>query len=253
MEAMVTALVRAFVSLLHPRMLLLMIWPIAIAMLLWIGLGVAFWSEAVQWVDLQFKSTDTVQWMLTVWPLALIASHLAWIVLIIASVPVVLVVAVLIVSVFAMPAMVKHVASRDYPVLTARQGGSFTGSVWNAVVAILVFLFLLVVTLPLWLAPVFWPVLPVLLFAYLNQRVFRYDALAEHADAGEISQLVREHRLAFFGLGLAVAVVAHIPILGFFVPIYAGLVFIHFALARLQALRNAPIDGVVVNRLRMLD
>ena len=29
-------------------------------------------------------------------------------------------------------------------------------------------------------------------------------------------------------------------------PVYGGLVFIHYALARLAALRNAPIEGVVV-------
>ena len=203
---MLSALLRAFISLLHPKMLLLMVWPMVIAVLLWIGLAVAFWAQAAQWVDLQFRSTDTVQWMFTIWPLALLAAHLAWIVLAIALVPLILVTAVLIVGIFSMPAMVTHVSANDYPSLARRAGGSFAGSSWNAVVAIAVFLFLAAVTLPLWLLPLFWPLLPVLLFAYLNQRVFRYDALAEHASPEEISEIVRRRRGELFGLGVMVAI-----------------------------------------------
>ncbi|OGA04953.1 MAG: hypothetical protein A3H35_11400 [Betaproteobacteria bacterium RIFCSPLOWO2_02_FULL_62_17] len=240
---MTAALLRAFVSLLHPKMLLLMIWPMVVALLLWIGLAVAFWSEAAQWIDVQFQSTDTVQWMFTFWPLALVATHLAWIVLAIALVPLILVTAVLIIGIFAMPAMVTHVSASDYPALARGEGGTFAGSIWNAAAGILVFLLLAVVTLPLWLVPLFWPLLPVLLFAYLNQRVFRYDALAEHASAEEMEQIIRGNRSELFALGVVIAIAGHIPILGFFIPVYAGLAFIHFCLEKLQTLRGAAIEG----------
>jgi CysZ protein len=243
---MPSALLRAFVSLLHPKMLLLMFWPMVIAVFLWIGLAVAFWAQAAQWVDLQFRSTDTVQWMITIWPLALVATHLAWIVLAIAMVPLILVTAVLIIGVFSMPAMVAHVSAYGYPALARREGGTFAGSIWNAAVAVAVFVLLAAVTLPLWLVPLFWPLLPVLLFAYLNQRVFRYDALAEHASAEEIGTIVRRHRGELFGLGVVVALFGHVPILGFFVPVYGGLAFIHFCLDKLQALRDAPIEGTAI-------
>lgn len=240
---MVSALLRALVSLMHPKMLLLLILPLAIALVLWLALAFAFWSEAVQWVDLRIRSTGTGEWMMTVWPLALVATHLAGIVVLLVSIPLVMVVAVIVVSIFAMPAMVSHVAALDYPGLVMRKGGGIAGSLWNALVAVAVFLFLAVVTLPLWLFPVLWPLLPALLLAYVNQRMFRYDALAEHASAVEIADLVRAHRFEFFGLGLALAVLAHVPLLGFFMPIYAGLVFIHFGLGRLKDLRQMPIDG----------
>ena len=240
---MASALLRAFVSLLHPKMLLLMVWPMVIAVLLWLGLAVAFWAEAAQWVDLQFRSTETVQWMITLWPLALVATHIAWIVLAIALVPLILVTAVVIVGIFAMPAMVTHVSAGDYPALARREGGTFAGSLWNAAVGIAVFLLLAVVTLPLWLMPFFWPLLPVLLFAYLNQRVFRYDALAEHAGPGEIGEIVRRCRGELFGLGVVIAIIGHIPILGFFVPVYGGLVYIHFCLSELKTLRQSPLEG----------
>jgi len=243
---MVSALLRALGSLLHPKMLLLMMLPLAIAIALWLGLAVAFWSEAVHWIDIQLRSMDGMQWIFTVWPLALIATHLAWILLLLVSVPLVLAVAVVVVSVFAMPAMVNHVSRRDYPGLAMRRGGGAAGSTWNAVKAVVLFILRLAVTLPLWLVPLFWPVLPVILLAWINQRMFRYDALAEHASAEEIAELIRRHRSGFFGLGLALAVLAHVPFFGFFMPVYAGLAFIHFGLDRLQELRHAPIEGEAV-------
>ena len=114
----------------------------------------------------------------------------------------------------------------------------------STLVATLAFLLLAVVTLPLWLVPLFWPMLPVLLFAYLNQRVFRHDALAEHASAAEMQQIFGAHRADLFLMGVVVGIAGHIPVLGFFVPVYAGLAFIHYGLARLQALRDAPVSSV---------
>jgi hypothetical protein len=99
------------------------------------------------------------------------------------------------------------------------------------------------VTLPLWLIPLLWPVLPIALFGYFNQRVFRYDALAEHGSAAEIAEIVRRRRGELFLLGVALALIGHIPLIGFFMPVYGGLVFIHYGLARLGELRSEAIEG----------
>lgn len=237
---MLTALGRAFFSLLDWRMLLVMVWPVLASLLAWIAVAALFWSRVASWVDAHFQSSDMVQWMLQYAVLAFIAAHLSTIVLALAFIPLVLVTAVLIIGVFAMPAMVSHVASRDYPGLERRRGGTFAGSLWNSLGALVAFVLLAVVTLPLWLLPFLWPVLPVLLFAWLNQRVFRYDALAEHADAGEIRLILRRRRGELFLLGVAVALVGHVPILGLFAPVYGGLVFIHYGLERLTRLRSEP-------------
>jgi 4-amino-4-deoxy-L-arabinose transferase-like glycosyltransferase len=95
----------------------------------------------------------------------------------------------------------------------------------------------------LWLFPPVWPLLSLGLLGYLNQRVFRYDALAAHADAGELSRLVRGERWSLLALGVLVALAAHVPLLGFFAPVFGGLAFIHFGLDRLRALRAEPIAG----------
>jgi len=121
--------------------------------------------------------------------------------------------------------------------------GTFAGSLWNALAALMLFALLFAVSLPLWLIPLLWPVLPIALFGYFNQRVFRYDALAEHATAAEIAQIVRRHRGELFLLGVALALIGHVPVLGLFMPVYGGLAFIHFGLSRLGGLRSEPIQG----------
>jgi len=235
------ALIRAFASLLHPRMLLLMLWPLLIAFALWLALAFAFWSQAAAWLQLQFDQSAVFGWAITVWPLTLIATHLAWILLALLFVPLVLLTAVLIIGVFAMPAMVAHVAGRDYPRLEPRRGGTFAGSAWNGAMALVWLALLALLSLPLWFFPPLWPLLPPLLYAYLNQRVYRYDALAEHASAWEMQTLTRRYRGELFLLGVALALCGMVPLLGFFTPVYGGLAFIHYCLARLAQLREEPV------------
>lgn len=235
------ALISALASLVNPRMLLLMLWPVMLALVLWLGLALAFWSQAAAWLQLQLEQSAAVAWAITVWPLTLVATHLATVMLTLLSVPLVLVTAVLIIGVFAMPAMVAHVAERNYPKLERRQGGTFAGSAWNSVAALGWLVLLGALSLPLWLFPLLWPLLPMALFGYLNQRVFRYDALAEHATSWEMQTIIRRNRRQLFLLGVAVALAGLVPLLGFFAPVYGGLAFIHYCLARLAQLRDEPV------------
>jgi CysZ protein len=238
------SLIRAFFSLLHPRMLALMVWPVAVALALWIALAVTFWSRAASGIDAVLRVTPVVEWMVSIAPLAVITAQLGWMLLALLFVPLVLITATLIIGAVAMPMMVSHIAERDYPRLSRRMGGGAAGSAWNALVASLWFAAAVAVSLPLWLAPPMWPALPALLLGYLNYRVFAYDALAEHASRDELARILRQDRAPLFALGVVVALAGHVPLLGFFAPLYGGLAFIHYGLARLQALRTAPIEGV---------
>ncbi len=225
-------------------MFALMVWPALVALALWLGLAALFWGEAVGAVDAVLRATPVVQWMYSVAPLAVVAAHLGWVLLVLLFAPLVLLTATLIVGVYAMPLMVAHVAGRDYPDLERRRGGGAVGSAWNALAAVLWFAALVLLSLPLWLLPLLWPVLPVLLLGYLNQRMFAYDALAEHASRDELPRMLRQDRAGLFALGTIAALAGHVPLLGIFAPVYAGLAFIHYCLGRLQALRSAPIEGV---------
>ncbi|HMH18076.1 MAG TPA: EI24 domain-containing protein [Burkholderiales bacterium] len=243
MERILEALARAFGSLLHPRMLWLMVWPVLVALAIWVAFAALYWGAAARWIDGQLHQWPFYEWAVSIWPLTLVAAWFAWLLLLFLFIPMVLITAVLIISVVSMPAMATHVGERDYAEIARRKGGTFIGSIWNAVAALVFFGLLFAVTLPLWLIPLLWPVLPIALFGYFNQRVFRYDALAEHGSAAEIAEIIRRRRGELFLLGVALALIGHIPLVGFFMPVYGGLVFIHYGLARLAELRSEPIEG----------
>jgi CysZ protein len=243
MEGIAAALWRGSVSLVHPRMLWLMVWPILAALAIWVTLAALYWEHAAKWIDLHLHQLAFYDWAVSTWPMTLVAAWFGGLLLLLMLVPIVLVTAVLIISVVSMPTMVAHVAKREYPTLESKKGGTVTGSLWNALAALTLFVLLFAVTLPLWLFPLLWPVLPVLLFGYFNQRVFRYDALAEHASAGEIQEVIRRSRGELFALGVALALIGYLPLFGLVMPLYGGLVFIHYALARLGELRGEPIES----------
>jgi hypothetical protein len=124
-------------------------------------------------------------------------------------------------------------------VLERRRGGSVAGSVWNGVAALGGMAALFLISLPLWLLPPLWPLIPLAIFAWGNQRLLRYDALAEHADAAEMARLFGERRGALLTLGLLFALLAYVPFVGFIAPVLFGLAFIRYLLGALQELRGA--------------
>ena len=243
MERIFAALFKGLASLLHPRMLWLMVWPVLVALAIWATLAALYWNPAINWVDLELHQWSAYRWALSVWPLTLVAAWLGWLLLLFLFVPVVLITAVLIISIVSMPAMVAHVGEREYPGLARREGGTLAGSLWNASMSLVMLMVLFAVTLPLWLLPLLWPVLPIVLLGYFNQRVYRYDALAEHGAAGEIATLITRNRGELFLLGVVLALIGHLPLIGLAMPVYGGLVFIHYGLARLAESRDEPIEG----------
>jgi hypothetical protein len=154
------------------------------------------------------------------------------------ALPIMLVIAVLVTELVAMPVIVPFVARRYYPRLDQRRGGTLAGSLWNACVAIGVFAALWLASLPLWFTGIGALVLPPLISAYFNQRMFRYDALAEHATAAEREAVVRSARGRLFVLGLTLAMLYAIPFLNLAVPVLSGLAFTHLCLGELARLRQ---------------
>ena len=101
-------------------------------------------------------------------------------------------------------------------------------------------------SLPFWLVPPLWPLIPVVIMGWLNQRVLRYDALAEHATAEEMRRIFASRRSTLYMLGVVLALLAYIPFVGFVAPVLFGLAFIHLLLGELQVRRQAPIEGEAV-------
>jgi len=232
------SLLYALANLLHPRMLWLMLWPVLVALVLWstAAFFLLAWIIARLAARLDqlfrdaffFLTLDFTDW-------ALIAAK---VLVYLAFIPLVYMTALIILSVFGMPAMVEHVAIRSYPQLERRRGGGTLGSAWNGIVALLGMAGLVIVSLPLWLFPPLWPLIPLLVMAWANQRLLRYDALAEHADPQEMSAVFRERRAGLYLLGLMLALAAYIPLVGFFVPALFALAFIHYLLGALAERRQ---------------
>ena len=82
--------------------------------------------------------------------------------------------------------------------------------------------------------PPLWPLIPLAILAWVNQRLLRYDALAEHADAAEMPRMFRERRGALYLLGFLLALLAYVPFVGFIGPVVFGLAFIRYLLGALD-------------------
>ncbi len=238
MNSVISALVEALKSLFSPKMLALILWPMLIAVLLWAGVAAFFWGSWVSSLTSLIQSTPMEQWVAEGF-LAAASHYLIAIILVLLLVPAIYVTALVITAVFAMPVMVNHVAAKSYPELERKQGGSALGSVVNSVLAIVVYCIGWVLSLPLWLFSPFAMVLPVILMAYLNQRLFRYDALAEHASREEYERILERATPKLYLLGAAVGLLQFVPLLNLFSPVYIGLAFIHLCLAELKLLREA--------------
>ncbi|MBI3374730.1 MAG: EI24 domain-containing protein [Betaproteobacteria bacterium] len=249
MHGIARSLLLALGNLFHPRMLWLMIWPVLAALALWGTAALVFWAQMVAWLAGLMQ-----QWVLSSsvflsWDLSSAAAFVAKLLILLFLVPLVQLTALLILGVAGMPAMVEHVSHRSYPQLERRRGGTFAGSLWNSLAALAGMIGLFAVSLPLWLFPPLWPLIPVAAMGWANQRILRYDALAEHGAAHEMNTVFRRRRGAMFVLGALLALIAYVPVVGFFAPPVFGLVFIHFCLAELAQLRSEPIEAGVAREV----
>ncbi|NNM82391.1 MAG: EI24 domain-containing protein [Burkholderiales bacterium] len=237
MKEVLLAMVAAMRSLFHPGMLALVLWPMLGAVLFWLGAAYFFWGDWARDLGSWIASTPAEQWMETGF-LAAISGYLVTFLLVMLLLPAIYVTALLLAAVFAMPSMVNHVASRNYPDLEKKRGGTMAGSLLNSLVAVSVFCLLWLLTLPLWLLSPLAFLLPVALSAYLNQRLFRYDALAEHAGREEFAALLEKSAGKLYLLGALSGLLHYIPVINLLSPIYIGLAFTHLCLGELDRLRK---------------
>jgi CysZ protein len=214
-----------------------MLVPPLAALLVWGILAWAFSDDWARWVADWIATSPWLAWVsrlglssVFIWGSAI----MAFIVLL----PIMLVTAVLVAQMVVMPIIVPWIAARRFPQLERRQGGTIVGSVVNAVAAVVIFAVLWVLTLPLWFTGIGALVLPPVLSAYLNQQLFRYDALAEHATAQEYRVLSRTARGRLFLLGLVLALFYYLPFVNLAVPAFSALAFTHFCLGELARLRH---------------
>jgi len=226
---------RAALDLMRPRVLSIVLLPMLLALMLWGGL---FWLFGAAWVaSLHGAISGPLAWlgpMLAGWAVAIGTTMLLGLLLL----PAIYVTALFITSLIFMPILLSVVASRHYPGLGRQYGGSFLGSVGNGLGALVIYLFVWLVTLPFWLLGPFGAALAILLNAWLNQRLFLYDALAEHASKEELATLRAAGGWPLYGMAALLGLLHLVPLFNFFAPIYMGLAFTHYGLASLARLRR---------------
>ncbi len=209
------------------------------SIVLWSVLAWLFWEPWTSIVTETMRSTTVAGW-LQQWSAVWVVDYTAVFVVVVSILPAIFVTALVITEIIAMPVIVKFVGERYFPALRREAGGTLTGGLLNTVAGITLFAVLWVVTLPLWLTGVGAVLVPLLNSAWLNQCVFRYDALSEHASADEMREITRASRCDLFLLGILLSLLLYVPLFNLLVPVLSGLAFTHFCLARLQAARGKP-------------
>ncbi|HET7775178.1 MAG TPA: EI24 domain-containing protein [Azospira sp.] len=244
MAEMLLALVRSFHTLSRRRVWWLVLSPAVAALGVWLVLTFVLLDQLSAWFLQQPPMTWLSGWG-ALWLAKLLAAAGGWLVILALS----YLTAMVLAAVFIMPILLQVVAARDYPEVAAMGRDSFFAGAWNSLWAALLFIGGWLLTLPLWLIPGLGLVLPMFWMAWLNRKTFAYDSLAMHATPDEW-RLIRERRaMPLLGLGILLALLAHVPVLGLLAPAFGALLYIHFGLESLRQLRGGAVvtvDAVVV-------
>jgi hypothetical protein len=186
---------------------------------------------------------------------------LAPLIVVVFAVPGAVLLTLLLVGLFMMPTVVRMVERRRFPTLERRQGAGWAQSVGWSLACTAAALLALAASVPLWLVPPLALLLPPLIWGWLSYRILAFDALAAHASAEERRVLLRTRRWPMLAMGITCGVLGALPSLLWaagavaviFAPlllvasvwlytlvfVFAGCWFAHYALAALQALRDA--------------
>ena len=196
---------RAVAYCLHPRVIALSVLPLVIMVVLSLGLGYFFWEEALAAVRASLESWELLGTM-TRWleglGLGNLRVVLAPTILLFLSIPVIVIVALLFVAILMTPAMVALVAERRFPGMERKKGGSLLASLAWSLGSTVLEAGALLISIPLWLIPPLILILPPLIWGWLTYRVMSYDAMVDHASAGERREIFRRHRGRLLGIGV---------------------------------------------------
>lgn len=230
------ALMRSLSSLAQPRIWLCLLAPAAFSLLLWLGLAIWGLGALVEGLMAYPPMTLLVSWGV-IWLAHLLAYVGGWMLIFSLA----YLTTSLLTAVLVMPWLLRQVAARTYPEVAPMGADSFGGAMANSLAAAVFFVLGWLISIPFWLIPGFSLLLPLLLMAWYNRRTFAYDALSVHASEEEWRQIRGQNGRGFYSLGLALAVLAHVPLLGLVVPGLAALAYIHFGLEALRRQRGGAL------------
>lgn len=214
MRAIAVAYGRALFAQLHGKMLLLSVVPFLLSVVLW---GVLLWyglQPAVDALQDAFVRYDLFRYsnsMLGSVGLGMLKTVIVPLGAMLLLLPLMILTALVFMGLAAMPAIVRHVASRHFPALERKEGGSWFGGVLTALATFAVFVVLFVLTLPAYALPPVAMAIHVMLWGWLTYRVVAYDALASHASVEERREIMRRHRRPLLAIGMVSGAAGALP------------------------------------------
>jgi len=253
---------RAVAYCLHPRVIALSFLPLAVMVVLSLGLGYFYWDATLEWVRGLLESSDLLK-SVWAWLQGVGAGNLktvvAPLIVIFTLTPLIVLLSLLLVATFMGPALSALVAERRFTQLERKRGGSLASSIAWSLGSTVLALLALVISLPLWLVPPLILILPPLIWGWLTYRVMAFDALSEHASKEERREVFRRHRPWLLGIGVltgylgaapsivwasgalfAAAFVILVPLAIWIYTLvfaFASLWFAHYCLAALEQIR----------------
>lgn len=262
---------RAVLYCLHPKVILLSLAPLVVAIGATGVLAYFFWQSAqdalLSVLDASVFVTSLAAWVSAV-GLPSLKAMLAPLILIVVLTPLVVVCTVLLVSAVMAPSLVQVVAQRRFPTLERRGAASLFASLAWTLISCFLALVATIITSPMWIVPPLVLILPPAIWAWLTYRVMAFDALAQHASSAERQTIFTTHKGALITMGFVVGFLGATPsllwsmglmalamaplLLPFSVWLYtvvfvfASLWFIHYCLAALDALREEHEAAIFV-------
>jgi hypothetical protein len=237
MNDVLLALMRTLSSLRSGRIWGYVLLPALVSLALSIGLAIWVLGGLVEQMLLYPPMSWLIGWG-ALWLAYLLAYLGGWMAIFAAA----YLTASLLAAILIMPLLLKYLSENEYRDVAPMGKDSFVAAAINSIFASLLFVAAWLLTLPLWLIPGLSLIVPMLLMAWLNRRTFAYDALSMHASEAEWTALRQQAKGPMFMLGLCMALLAHLPIVGLLVPALAALSFVHYGL---EALRRSR-DGAIV-------
>lgn len=228
---------RSLSALRNPALWKLLLMPVVVALVVFIVLLFV----ALQPLAGFFMSVAPATWLINIGWLG-VANIFSWVAAWLMLFAVSYAVAALFSGLVILGRLSRWLGDSSYTQLRRHGKDRVAQSVWVSAVAAVVYLGGWLLTLPLWLVPGLAFVLPVMWLAWFNARTMAFDALTDYADDAELKAVHRRFRGSFFVLGAVGALVAHIPLIGFFAASFTALLF---AVAGLEALavQRGQADG----------
>ncbi len=209
-----TAYTRALRSQFTGKILLLSAIPFVLSLLLWGTLlynGLEPLNDAMRRLFEQYGLFQASGSVLATFGLGALKAIVVPLLAMLLLLPLMICTSLVFMGVAAMPAIVKHVSARQFPLLEKKSGGSFIGSIKANVGGFLMFVPLWLLTLPLYVIAPLAVLAQVVLWGWLTSHVMSYDALADHASAEERATIMRQHRRHLTLIGMVSGAAGALP------------------------------------------